>query len=196
MTINKQKKFIISDLHMSHTNLIARGVRGQFKDCEEHDNTIIENWNKTAARGDLTYILGDCCWNRDYSILNKLNGQKIVIKGNHDTKHDLQRAKSERIIDNWHYYKGFMHGENYVFLTHFPMLSWDRAFHGSYCFFGHVHGILPYAKGRSMDVSVDAINFTPLLLDSAIEQLQHRDNRYFYNSKTGDKLFCIEGTGE
>lgn len=183
--------YLVSDLHIGHTNLITRGIRKQFKNCEEHDNAIKENWNKTVNKGDLIYILGDCCWNRQYELLNELNGQKIIIKGNHDTRDDLNRAKSNKIISNWHYYKGFMHKDDYIFLCHFPMLSWDRAFHCSYMFYGHVHGTLPYSKGRSMDVSVDVINFTPILLDDAIKQLENRDNKYFYN-KAGEKLFCIE----
>lgn len=183
--------FLISDLHMGHTNLIVRGVRSQFKDCKEHDNTIINNWNKVVTKGDLVYVLGDCVWNGDFSTFEQLNGTKIVIKGNHDKKEHLMRAKSSGYIANWYYYKGFMYGEDYVFMCHYPMLSWDRAFHGSYMFNGHLHGTLPYSKGRSMDVSVDNIDFTPILLDDAIKMLEHRDNKYFYNT-TGEKLFCIE----
>ena len=187
------KIFLISDLHMKHNNLILRGVRSRFKDCEEHDSFIKTNWNNAVSKEDLVYILGDCFWDRKYEIFNELNGQKIVIKGNHDSKENLQRAKSSNYIANWHYYKGFMHNNDYVFLIHFPMLSWDRAFHGSYHFYGHVHGSLQYTKGRSMDVSVDAINYTPILLDDAINKLKYRDNKYFYNAKTGEKMFSIDG---
>ena len=52
------------------------------------DNELIENWNKKVRQGDLVYVLGDMFWNSDpqyvQTILNRLNGQIILIKGNHD----------------------------------------------------------------------------------------------------------------
>lgn len=48
--------FIISDLHFGHENLaIARG----FKNAEEQDDYIIENWNKVVNKRDLVIIPGD-----------------------------------------------------------------------------------------------------------------------------------------
>ena len=50
------KVFIISDLHLSHKNMaIKRG----FKDEAEHDNFIIEQWNKVVSKKDTVWILGD-----------------------------------------------------------------------------------------------------------------------------------------
>ena len=173
--------FLTADLHTGHTNLIKRGVRSQFKDCEEHDNTIINNWNSIVGKDDLIYIVGDVVWNGDFSLLNKLKGQKIVIKGNHDKKEHLCRAKSSNYICNWHYMKGFMYNNNYIFMCHYPMISWDRSFHGSYLAFGHCHGSLRFSQGRSMDVGVDCHNFTPIHIDDFINKLKHRENKYIYN---------------
>ena len=47
----------ISDLHFSHTNLI-KNLRG-FDDIREHDNKIIDNWNKVVNKKDTVYIIGD-----------------------------------------------------------------------------------------------------------------------------------------
>lgn len=182
---NKINIFFTADLHMGHTNLIKNGVR-HFKDCQEHDETIITNWNNVVKKQDLIYIAGDCVWGGDFSLLSCLNGQKIVIKGNHDKKHDLNKAKSSNIINNWHYLKGITYKDNYIFMCHYPMLSWDRAFHESYCAFGHTHNTLEITKGRSMDVGVDANNFTPIHIDDFINKLKYRSNKYFYN-KNGVK---------
>ena len=183
--------FLSGCLHLGHNNLITRGVRN-FKNCEEHDETIIKNFNSVIRKGDLLYILGDCVWDGDFSIYKRMNGTKIVVKGNHDKKEHLQRAKSAGYIANWHYYKGFMHKGNYIFMIHFPMLSWDRSFHGSFCAHSHCHGSLETTKGRQMDVGVDANNFTPVLLDDFIAKLIDRDNRYFYDTETGKDLVICE----
>ena len=55
------------------------------------DSFLVENsvdkWNKTIAKGDFVYILGDfCLGNKEYTekILNRLKGRKFLIRGNHD----------------------------------------------------------------------------------------------------------------
>ena len=75
--------FFISDLHLGHTNLILNH-RG-FKSVEEHDELIISNWNKTVSKRDKVYIVGDIRMEKaDYSILDRLNGGKTVVLGNHE----------------------------------------------------------------------------------------------------------------
>ena len=75
--------FIIADLHLSHKNMaIKRG----FKDETEHDNFIIEQWNSVVLKKDTVWILGDITMEKStpYYLLNKLNGYKKVVLGNHD----------------------------------------------------------------------------------------------------------------
>lgn len=173
--------FLISDTHWGHTNLINYGVRPQFKNCEEHDETIINNWNSVVGKGDLVYHLGDVVWGCDYSIFQKLNGNKIVIKGNHDKEKFLAQAKNKNYIAGFYPYKEILVGKDYIWLAHFPHLSWNRSFHNSYHAFGHSHGSLKQSFGRSMDVSVDCINYTPIHVDDFINRLKDRDNTQFYN---------------
>ena len=173
MKLKMKDIFITADLHMGHNNLITRGVRSQFKDCEEHDQTIITNWNNRIPKSGITYIIGDVVWNQDFSILDNLNGQKIIIKGNHDKKDDLNRAKSQGYICNWHYQKGMMVEGVYFYFQHFAPRVWDRSYHGSICGWGHSHGNLNnYAK--SMDVSVDRNNFIPITLEELYEKTKDR----------------------
>lgn len=75
--------FVISDLHLSHKNMaIKRG----FKDEIEHDKFIIEKWNKVVSKKDTVWILGDITMEKatPYPLLDKLNGYKKVVLGNHD----------------------------------------------------------------------------------------------------------------
>lgn len=72
----------ISDPHFYHENMaIKRG----FKNADEMNNHIIQEWNKIVKKRDITWILGDITMEKaNYSILDKLNGIKKVVLGNHD----------------------------------------------------------------------------------------------------------------
>ena len=53
------------------------------------NETIINNWNSIVKNNDTIYHLGDFCLSTNdeiKSIFNKLNGNKILIRGNHDRK--------------------------------------------------------------------------------------------------------------
>lgn len=77
------KEFVISDLHLGHEGILK--YRNQFKTIEEHDNFIIDNWNKVVTTQDKVYVLGDVCWKKkDLEKIKLLNGKKILIAGNHD----------------------------------------------------------------------------------------------------------------
>jgi len=170
--------FLISDTHFSHANIIKHCNR-PFYSYQEQDETIVKNWNSVVKKNDTIYHLGDISF-RDYNILKRLNGFIIVIKGNHDRIKELAYAKNEGLIGGFYETKGFLYNNNFIFLSHFPHLRWDRCFHGSYHFFGHEHGTLKQVFGRSMDVSVDCINFTPIHIDDCILKLENRTNTQFY----------------
>lgn len=77
------KEFVISDLHLGHKGILK--YRTQFKTIEEHDNFIIDNWNKIVTPQDKVYVLGDVCWKKkDLEKIKLLKGKKILIAGNHD----------------------------------------------------------------------------------------------------------------
>lgn len=104
----------IGCLHLGHEWMAK--YRG-FSCSEEHDNFLINSWNKVVHKKDLTFILGDVTMEKSqyYPLLDKLNGRKIVILGNHDLYKDvsylLNHVESVAgMID----YKGFC-------LTHCPI---------------------------------------------------------------------------
>ena len=82
-----QKVFFTSDLHFGHENVLRFDNR-PFSSVEEMDAELVRRWNEKVGKGDLVYVLGDLIWksrNGDaHNLIRSLNGQIILIKGNHD----------------------------------------------------------------------------------------------------------------
>lgn len=93
------KVLFIGDLHFGHKNVIKFDNR-PYNSVEEMDEDLIRRWNNKVSPGDLVYVLGDMIWktrNDDaVSILKELNGQIILIKGNHDKF--LHNAKAKKLL--------------------------------------------------------------------------------------------------
>lgn len=49
--------YFISDLHLGHKNVLKFDNR-PFINIEEHDKTIIDNWNSKVNDNDDVYVLG------------------------------------------------------------------------------------------------------------------------------------------
>ena len=91
------KVFFTSDTHFGHGNIIEFCNR-PFKNAEEMDYKLIENWNKKVPHDGTVYHLGDFAWGGYEfwkNIRNQLNGNIILIKGNHDEKNMTPSAEQE-----------------------------------------------------------------------------------------------------
>ena len=80
------KKFYIADWHYGHGHILAFDNR-PFKTVEEMNTALIERWNRVVSSGDIVYVVGDMFWCKSSTaipILQSLNGEKFLIKGNHD----------------------------------------------------------------------------------------------------------------
>ena len=91
--MSDKKRYFTSDQHFGHTNILVyederrRDEFGnRFKSTDEMDSFIIDKWNATVGENDLTYCLGDFCYKMQQmrDVLPFLNGEKILIAGNHD----------------------------------------------------------------------------------------------------------------
>jgi len=158
------RKFFTSDLHFGHENVIKYCNR-PYSSAREMDEELIYNWNNTVQPSDIIYILGDvffCDATQANTILNRLNGVKRLVYGNHDKtiRNQVPLQKHFDILPD-------LYQENIdgilVFMCHYPMLSWNKAFHGSYMLHGHVHSQQPTdGQYRRYDVGVDANGYTPV----------------------------------
>ena len=163
-----------SDTHWHHSRIIEFCNR-PFTSIEEMNEKLIENWNSVVKPGDTVFHLGDFCfggsqaWN---SILDQLNGNILLIKGNHDEK-SLRQGYMLRF--KWVGYQLHLLIEDHsIYLNHFPFLCYGGTYHDipTWQLFGHVHSG-PGANGKDIDrlqylfptqydVGVDNNNFTPV----------------------------------
>lgn len=133
------KKFYIADWHYGHANVIGFDNR-PFLNVEEMNIELIRRWNSVVSAGDLVYILGDMFWCKSSEaipILKQLNGQKILIKGNHDRCNDGEFKK--QFVEIAEYLEVEEDGKAKVVLCHYPIPCFKNHFYGQYHMYGHVH---------------------------------------------------------
>lgn len=156
-----------SDWHLFHNNIIKYTNR-PFSSVEEMNSSIIENWNSKVQNNDICYILGDLGFPRnrdDYysleSLIRKLNGKEIhFICGNHDK--DL-KGSTKDLFTSYSSYMEVDVNEQFVVMSHYPMLSWNKSFYQSWMLHGHCHGTLPEdPHSKRVDVGVDCWNYSPV----------------------------------
>lgn len=131
-------KFYISDWHYGHNNVIAFDNR-PFRSIEQMNEALVQRWNSVVEPGDTVYVLGDMFWcnsNLAIPILQKLNGQKFLIKGNHDRCNDGRFTK--QFVKVVEYLEVEDNGRKVV-LCHYPIPCFKNHFYGWYHLYGHVH---------------------------------------------------------
>lgn len=81
--------FTIADLHLSHSTNKPMDIFGAR--WENHTERLFENWQSVVKPEDTVIIAGDISWGMrtedtlaDFEFIEKLNGKKIIAKGNHD----------------------------------------------------------------------------------------------------------------
>ena len=95
-----------------------------FDSVEEMNRTILTNYNAVVHKDDTVYILGDICHHMTTDAANemiqKMNGKKYLISGNHDKKYDPGLFEDVR-----DFMTVSLNGQ-YFALMHYPMLSWPK----------------------------------------------------------------------
>ena len=80
--------YAIADTHLSFG---TNKPMDSFPGWNDYVKRIEKNWNKLIEKNDTVVIAGDISWamnfeelKADFDFINSLNGEKIIIKGNHD----------------------------------------------------------------------------------------------------------------
>ena len=168
--------YFSSDEHFNNYNILKyQADTRPFNSVKEMNEELIKRWNSVVKHGDTVYVLGDFIMGvaeKTQDILDRLNGNIKLIRGNHDSRTKLKIYEANDIpIKELDYleYKG-----RFFIMCHFPnenkefieMIRRDN----SECIwlYGHLHGNAPkgYVNG-TYHVGVDTNDLTP----SSIEQI-------------------------
>ncbi len=102
-------------------------------------------------------------------MIQKMNGKKYLISGNHDKNYD------PGLFEDVRDFMTVSLNRQYFALMHYPMLSWPKKNSGSIQLHGHIHSRMDYNEQNSeegvlrYDVGVDANNFYPVSVKQIID---------------------------
>lgn len=167
--------WFIADAHLKHRNILKHqkqriekmGLKDE-NDIEGHDKYIIDMWNRLVQKHDIVYIVGDfVISNKEETkkVLEKLNGKKYLILGNHD-------SSSRKGLENYFEWIGemkevsfkknlypFLTYDLYCFMCHYPMKSWNNKAKGALMIYGHTHcNSNSEMKGNDLELNVGLDN--------------------------------------
>jgi len=168
------KVFLVSDTHFGHNNICNFTTDSGEKlrpwdNAPEMDEAMVEYWNETVKEGDKVYHLGDVAIAKKHlATISRLNGRKILIRGNHDTfeaKDYLQYFKDIRGV---HVLSGMI-------LSHIPIHEESLA-RFSINVHGHLHSRRVMKNGlidpRYYSVCVEQIGFKPIEMNELVERIR------------------------
>jgi len=165
--------FLTADPHFGHEG-VCRFLRKDgtklrpWNSAEEMDEAMVKLWNETVSKNDKVYMLGDIVINRKaLPTLSRLNGDKILIRGNHDIFKLGDYSKYFRDIRATHIMKGLI-------CTHIPIHPDSLARFGC-----NVHGHLHEKRvmrndeidNRYICVSVEHTEFKPISLEDLRDRI-------------------------
>lgn len=183
--------FLTSDTHFGHAG-VCRFLREDgtklrpWEDPEEMDEAMIESWNKTVKPTDKVYHLGDVVINRKaLKTLHRLNGEKVLIKGNHDIFRLNEYTTFFKDVRGSHVMNGLI-------LTHIPLHP-DQLYRFGCNIHGHLHSNrvmqtdqygVRTIDPRYFSVCVEHTDFKPVLFEEVLERIKRQGGTVGF--KNGD----------
>ena len=175
--------FLVSDTHFGHAG-VCRFMRNDgvtklrpWDNPEEMDEAMVRAWNDRVRPTDKVYHLGDVVINRKaLKTLARLNGDKVLIRGNHDIFRDDEYRLYFRELRAYHVMNGMI-------LSHIPIHSESLGRFGTNIH-GHLHAnrvMVPLAMSGVLDridtryhcVCVEQTpDFAPILFEDVIKRIK------------------------
>ena len=187
--------FLVSDTHFGHTG-VCRFVRNDgvtklrpWDTAEEMDEFMVKAWNERVRPTDKVYHLGDVVINRKaLGIMRRLNGDKVLIRGNHDIFKDTDYREHFRELRAYHVMNGMI-------LSHIPIHSESLGRFGVNIH-GHLHAnrvMLPGFNGKITDivdvryhcVCVEQTDFAPILFEDVVKKIQAEGGEIGFRNGNG-----------
>lgn len=179
--------FLVSDTHFGHAGVCrftddAGGKLRPWTDPNEMDEDMVKLWNDRVKPNDKVYHLGDVVINRkSLSIMRRLNGDKVLIRGNHDIFKMADYTEHFRDIRGYHVMNGLI-------LSHVPVHPDSLGRFGTNIH-GHLHsnrvrkargvdaktGEILYGNEidpRYFSVCVEQTGFAPILFEDVLKRIK------------------------
>ena len=196
--------FLVSDTHFGHAGVCkfteSDGVTKTrpWTDPAEMDEEMVKRWNDTVRPNDKVYHLGEVVINRKaLSTMARLNGDKVLIRGNHDIFPDVEYRKYFRELRAYHVMNGMI-------LSHIPLHSDSLGRFGTNIH-GHLHsnrvkkarginaktGEILYSDEpdvRYHCVCVEQTDFTPILFEDVIKRIEAEGGLVGFKSGNGPTM--------
>ena len=109
--------FAIADTHLSFG---TNKPMDSFPGWNDYVERLENNWNRIVTDDDTVVIAGDISWAMnfeqlyaDFDFINKLNGKKIILKGNHDYWWTTINKMNNFIADNNFDTVSILHNNSY-----------------------------------------------------------------------------------
>jgi calcineurin-like phosphoesterase family protein len=196
--------FLVSDTHFGHAG-VCRFMREDgvtklrpWDSPEEMDEEMVRRWNERVKPSDKVYHLGDVVINRRaLPTLARLNGDKVLIRGNHDIFPDVEYGKYFRELRAYHVMNGMI-------LSHIPVHEASLGRFGTNIH-GHLHASR-VKKARGVDARtgetlysneidtrywcacVEQTDFTPILFEDALRCIEAEGGTVGFKNGNGPTM--------
>ena len=197
--------FLTSDTHFGHAGVCKfthpddETVKLRpWDDPDEMDEEMIRRWNDTVRPNDKVYHLGDVVINRKaLKTLSRLNGDKVLIRGNHDIFRDDEYREYFRELRAYHVMNGLI-------LSHIPVHEASLGRFGCNIH-GHLHASR-VRKARGVDARtgeilygteidprywcacVEQTDFAPILFEDALKRITEQGGIVGFKSGNGPTM--------
>ena len=151
--------YFIADTHFYHENIIKYCNR-PLKNSKQMNEYIVNKWNSVVTKDDIVYHLGDVglgSTDELKELVGRLNGTKILIRGNHDYKRGINGWKKVGFSEV--YKKKLVLGN--LILTHEP-IEVEENYINVFFFFYNKLLDERFNKNNHICVSCDVIDYTPI----------------------------------
>ena len=190
--------FLVSDTHFGHAGVCrfteADGVTKirPWTDPDEMDEEMIRRWNDRVRPTDKVYHLGDVVINRKaLKTLHRLNGDKVLIRGNHDIFPDVEYREYFRELRAYHVMNGMI-------LSHIPIHPESLGRFGVNIH-GHLHASrvkmepvgkygIPVIDPRYHCVCVEQTDFAPILFEDVIKRIEAEGGTVGFKNGNGPTM--------
>ena len=197
--------FLYSDPHFGHHG-VCKFMRNDgvtklrpWDNAEEMDEHLVKVYNERVKPNDKIYFLGDVVINRKaLKIMHRLNGDKVLIRGNHDIFRDDEYRQYFRELRAYHVMNGMI-------LSHIPVHA-DSLGRFGVNIHGHLHANR-VRKARGVDAKTGEVlysdendvryhcvcveqtpDFAPILFEDVLKRIEEEGGSVGFKSGNGPTM--------